>query len=756
MLTSEKNNNQSPAKRNKYLVAAINNKLAFFNEYQQYDSTIYYAKIGLGLDSLEPKRMAYLKANLAEALFYKNSSKAALPLINESLKLLSAENYQDPDIQDRIREVLRVKALLLAGQHEFAKSNECLFTAYQIMQQRFRNRYTGKVLIALSNNFLALNKTDSAIFYAHKALSTVVKIDSVNIFSLPAIKDLYPENTIEESADALADAFVKKYGETSDIQFAIASIDCYNISFAVENKLLNYYQYDDSKLAVLEESRNRSEKAIGLCYKLLQKTKDKKWAQKAYEFAEGNKSTVLLQSLKKNIAANNLLQNDSLYQKLQSLQLQAAYTETSIAQKKLTNDSSLKNEQQKADKINNDIIRTSSLLLKNNPVYKEVLQKNDSLNLSLVQQKILKDDSTAILEFFTGTNAMYAFVFSKNNAVQVMEYDSSLLPVINTYIQFFIREDAIASNPKAFENEAFMLYQKLGLQNIISIYNHLIILPDGIFSFIPFESLLYKESSSLSLKSLPYFINKCNISYGFSASTLLKQTEQKINDGTEMLAMAPLFTNNKKGLAPLPGTAAELKSVQTEMSNGNYFISDKATINTFRKYCKDAAYIHLATHAFANTSGAEPEIEFADSALTLNEIYARPLHANLAVLSACNTGIGTLQKGEGFISLARGFYYAGVPHIITSLWQVNDASTNGLFKNFYAAMQNDGYENAFHKSKIKYLESNQSPEKYSPYYWAGFIFIGNDDMPPASHSMIYIIAVMLFSFGAYFLWMRRK
>ena len=215
--------------------------------------------------------------------------------------------------------MLRVKALLLAGQHEFAKSNECLFTAYQIMQQRFRNRYTGKVLITLSNNFLALNKTDSAIFYAHKALSTVVKIDSVNIFSLPAIKDLYPENTIEESADALADAFVKKYGETNDIQFANASIDCYNISFAVENKLLNYYQYDDSKLAVLEESRNRSENAIGLCYKLLQKTKNKQWAQKAFEFAEGNKSTVLLQSLKKNIAANNLLQNDSLYQKLQSL-----------------------------------------------------------------------------------------------------------------------------------------------------------------------------------------------------------------------------------------------------------------------------------------------------------------------------------------------------------------------------------------------------------------------------------------------------
>lgn len=739
------NTTKSLAVRNKSLCGAITNKILFFNSYGIFDSTLKYATEGLLLDSLPPERISYLSTNLAEALFFTGKKNEATNLINKSLALLYNEDTDDSTTQEYISSILTIKASLLAEQQDYIKSNQCLFESFTIKRENINDRYMGKTFTAISNNYLKLNNADSAIYYARLALSTVVKIDPSNIFSLPAVKDLYAENTIEESADALAAAYEKKYGEAKDIRFANAAINCYKISFTVENKLMNYYQYDDSKLLVLEESRGRSEKAINFCYQLLQQTKDNQWAHKAFEFAEGNKSMILLQSLKKNIAANGLLQTDSLYQKLQALNIQAAYAEKNIAEKLRNNDSSFIADQQKADKINNDILQTSSLLLKNNPAYKDVLLQTDSLNTGMLQQKILKDDSTALLEFFTGTNTLYAFVFSKNNPVQVMAYDSTMLVCINNYTLFFTNENVIASNPGAFQDSAFSLYQKLGLQNVAPVYKRLIIIPDGIFSFIPFESLLYQKATTASLKIAPYLITKCNISYGFSGSTLLKQTEQKNNDNNEMLAMAPLFINNSKGLAPLPRTAGELTDVKAQIKNGNYFLNSSADINAFRRYSKDAAYIHLATHAFANTGSTDPEIEFADSAISLNEIYAMQFHANLVVLSACNTGIGELKKGEGFMSLARGFYYAGAQNVINSLWQVNDAATGNIFAAFYKNIQNNTLSSSLQNAKLEYIQ-NSSNANASPYYWAGFVFIGNSDyqLPQQTNmSMWFAIAAII-------------
>ena len=744
------NNNTSisTAKGNTLIAVAIINKLKFFNEYGEYDSTILYAGKALRLDSLQNKRIALLQAYLAEALFYTGNTGSAASMLQQTLQLLYKEDKTDDDIKNRLTAVLSVKAALLSRQKNYKASTACLQQA--LAENNFNSRYAGKVLQKIACNYTALGDADSAAWYAHLALRTVIKIDSTDIFSLPLTEDVYPENTIQESADALAEAFILKYNITDSIRYAAAAVKCYDISFTTENGLLNDYAYDVSKLVLLAESRRRSEKAIALCYRLLQKSNDTAWAQKAFEFAEGNKAVVLLQSLKQNMAANKLLQNDSAFQKLQSLKLQSAFAAKSIAENNQRDTSGNRLLIQKLNSLQNNILLSQSLLIKNNPAYKTILQIKDSVNMPLIKEKIIKDDTAALLEFFSGDSTQYAFIVSKNKPVQVIKYSSGLDTPINNYLQFFAKEDSIAANPKAYQAAAFRLFSILGLAATASQYHRLIIIPDGNFSFIPFESLLYKQTSSSSLKHLPYLIEQCNISYGFSASTLLKQTEQKENSSHSMLAMAPMFLQNKKGLAPLPGTADELAVVKSEMPEGNYLINNTATLDAFRQYCGNAAYIHLATHAFANTTGAEPQIEFADSTLYLNELYAMPLHANLAVLSACETGIGKLEKSEGAMSMARGFYYAGVPHIITSLWQVNDASVNGLFKTFYAAARNENYADAFHQSKIKYLQAEQSSEKYSPYYWAGLIFIGNDDEADAGNSLQWwflLPAVVLFVYA---------
>ncbi len=710
----------------------INNRLVFFNEYHLYDSTIKYASIGLQLDSLQPQRIAYLKSNLAEALYYSGKKQEAIPLLDVSLDLLYKEDTTNKDIRNRISSVLNVKAALLREEKQYAKSNEYLMQSFAMINYDFFNRYTGKTLLALAGNFLDMGQTDSTLQYAHEALRTVTKVDSGNIFSLPLLSKRYAENTIEACADTLASAFIMKYTETGLLQYANAVLRCFDLAFAVENKLLVNYTYDDSKIALLDESRKRSERAIAFCYSLFQNSNDKLWAQKAFEYSEGNKAIVLLQSLKKNIAANSLLQRDSVYKRLQNLQLKTSFLEKNIVLAELERDASsiqLKKEKEKTD---NELLQASSLLLKDNPAYKSLLQSSDTINIQAIVHQVLKKNDEALLEFFSGATGIYTFIFSNDGNMLFSKYDSSVLHSVHSYLSFFAKEDSIATNPKAFQHEAFSLFNQLDLAQITSAYHKLIIIPDGIFSALPFESLLYKQSNSVLLKSLPYFIKICNISYAFSAATLLKQREQSTNTSHTMLAMAPVFSNSK--FAALPGTIDELAAIKKQMPDGHYFLNNDASLSNFRSYCNTVSFIHLATHAFANSTAAVPEIEFTDSSITLHEIYATPMQANLAVLSACNTGIGRLQTGEGFISLARGFYYAGVPHVITSLWQVNDAATHHLFETFYASIKKYSLENAFYQSKIKWLNSNQSDDKYSPYYWAGFIFIGDDTSVPSDLS----------------------
>jgi len=94
--------------------------------------------------------------------------------------------------------------------------------------------------------------------------------------------------------------------------------------------------------------------------------------------------------------------------------------------------------------------------------------------------------------------------------------------------------------------------------------------------------------------------------------------------------------------------------------------------------------------------------------LYLTEIYGLHLNANLLVLSACETGIGKLEKGEGMISLARAFNYAGVPAIVTTLWKIDDESTSKIMEYFYENLNNSLSKNeALHQAKLTYLRRNE-------------------------------------------------
>ena len=119
------------------------------------------------------------------------------------------------------------------------------------------------------------------------------------------------------------------------------------------------------------------------------------------------------------------------------------------------------------------------------------------------------------------------------------------------------------------------------------------------------------------------------------------------------------------------------------------------------------------------------EIDGEDGDLHSWELYNMHLNARLAVLSACNTGFGKLNRGEGVMSLGRAFAYAGCPSVILSLWPAQDAVTADIMSDFYTNLVNSvPIDQSLRKAKLNYLENSNDIFSH-PFYWAGFVAQGD-------------------------------
>jgi CHAT domain-containing protein len=179
----------------------------------------------------------------------------------------------------------------------------------------------------------------------------------------------------------------------------------------------------------------------------------------------------------------------------------------------------------------------------------------------------------------------------------------------------------------------------------------------------------------------------------------------------------------------------------SEMMNGEAYCHRRATEETFKEKAPRAGILHIATHAVINdVNPLFSKLIFSldpasgeDGFLNTYELYNMKLNARLVVLSACNTGYGKLVRGEGIMSLARGFMYAGCPSIIMSLWPVDDKSTSILMQNFYEGLKKgQNKDEALRRAKLDFLK-NADEVKANPFYWSGMIFVGGMDPLPAGH-----------------------
>jgi len=375
------------------------------------------------------------------------------------------------------------------------------------------------------------------------------------------------------------------------------------------------------------------------------------------------------------------------------------------------------------------------------PRYYDLKYNEKEITVSKIQKYLLEEEQL-LISYQQTSHFIYSLVLGQN------DYSFSRSPIDDEFtskIEVFRKE---ISKPSLKDSEILKAYSegiyKVLLKESLSEFNQtkLIVIPSGIINYIPFESLLDEKGN--------YLIENRSVSYNSSINSFLDLTKRKnyVNNNG-VLAFAPNFEKKSPktfGLQGLPYNKSEVKSIG-QFYDINLFVDDNATLRNFLDNADRYDIVHLATHASANDEYPDYsylaffEVDTIQSKLYIKDLYNIKINAELVCLSACQTGIGKLRKGEGMISLSRGFYYAGAKSLLRSIWKVNDKSTSRLMNFFYEELENgSSKDEALRQAKLKYLDTTEDALLKQPYYWAGFTISGDISSISQTNIWPYLLA----------------
>jgi CHAT domain-containing protein len=323
---------------------------------------------------------------------------------------------------------------------------------------------------------------------------------------------------------------------------------------------------------------------------------------------------------------------------------------------------------------------------------------------------------------------VYSIEAEKNKIVQVrkIEHAEKVLEGVKSFADMYFQSGPanMMNNPQQYYKDAFAVYQSLGIDDAINRNKNCMVIPDGMLGYLPFDALITDPHYNASTGQWPFLIKKTNLYFNYSLQTKLQQ--QKISHHSK--SFAGFFISFDSNRASIPAVKKEYNEIHAVM-HGNYYKEAEATLAAFNKQLANANTLHISTHSFLQGKENMPVLQMADDKFFLFELYGKSFHPQLVVLSACRTGHGMLAKGEGIISLARGFTATGAAGIVAGLWNMNDETTATLMGSFYKLLSSgQSPATALHNAKLQWLQ-NKNTQQFQklPYYWAGMVYSGDNN-----------------------------
>ncbi|MFZ4544929.1 MAG: CHAT domain-containing protein [Saprospiraceae bacterium] len=615
-------------------------------------------------------------------------------------------------------------ALQCSETQQYANANFNFQKALLLAKQNFRKQKIAEIYTKRAELFLKQEKFESCIADADSAFNSIATNGNVvykrDFASLLAIKSkaiLFQARKLGDKRKILNEVYVL-------LGRCINQLD----SLAIEN--------DADKQSLYALQHDAFSNAIFTAKSLFEATKDQQYVRQAFIWSDHSRSVALRNATQLKKIVNFAGVPDSV------LQIEKSQAALIANLENLVRLSSSDNEiNQIALNLQKQRMKQRTFLdhiaLKY-PEYYRLQHQIEKVNPDIIQQEL--KSGCSLLEYFVAEDSLYIFLLNKNEAIKLVSSPISsakLQPLIQKTLNFSKGND---NDKLAYQKNAEALFDYL-LQPVSQWLNpELIIVPDAELCNLPFEVLLSEKSSDhRGLHQLPFLIQKYILSYQYAA--VLAQNPSKTSQRSGSGIYSPNFEDDS-----LFYQQAQLDFLKKNLPNPVIYAGKEATKGNFTRQSGKYQLLHLSSHGYANDSiGELSYIRFNEKErLYASELYALQLHADLVVLSACETATGEIRSGESAVGLTLGFLYAGAKSVLGSLWNVNQKSTNEFISAFYTKLKSGrSTAEALRESKLELI--SQNPAYAHPKYWAPFILVGSTIDYPSLEKPLWLQLVVGFS-----------
>lgn len=775
-------------KSNKYLIQSLRNNVRLYG-LSHYDNALLYEALGRGFleqDLFDSAHYYYDKASEFEDSFVAygdvtwmfvligksqiesevGNHLQAIQLLNKALIFLGegSNNQYLSTIYNQL-------GLAYLGNEEYDSAEFYMQEAISLLDSSEYNS------VKLSKHYWNLSKVYSASGSYNKALNSIQtglewnheSWKSVSYYDNPNIETSRQREQsillLQEKIGVLKSIFDKD----NEDEALRALLKTFNLIDQLINGERNSKTRLNDKFTFLAFSSQVYQEAVDYNYLAYQRFNDATYLRDAFRFSESTKSAVLHNNLKDREAKEWSGVSEDLLVFEANLNNRLSLKKSSLIEEQNSNkpDSLLLLEYEESIfKLENSVDSLNSFLKETYPSYYALKDESPLLSVADIQSNLSKDE--ALLEYFFSDSMAYVFVVKRDELIA--EELGSVSQIQEKVLKFraALTEPEIINNstPADFAEVGNELYEVLisPISTFIEGSERLIIVPSESLNYIPFDLLIEEvDSESVgSYKSLSYLLKSFEMYTTFSASLEFQRVPHSIDATSKLIGFAPAYPeqlNNddyrgldvdqfRSALVPLEWNAKEVEEIASIIES-NQYLNERATESAFKGNLNQSEIIHLAMHALVDDENplnsrlifSNNEEDNEDGMLHTFELLNLRCEADLVVLSACNTGYGELVKGEGIISLARGFSYAGTPSVVMSHWQVDDQATSQLMVDFYRFLQ-EGHTKgeALRLAKLNYL-ARDNPNKSHPFYWGAFVVIGDND--PVFENMNLLIIVLV-------------
>ena len=677
---------------------------------------------------------AYLKLNNQDSVFY---------YLGEAKKIQNYTSYRVYLTEEIFQDYYNLKGDVFSA---LKASEKAVLLAKKNFNYSKNHPVIGRCYNNLAKQYIQLKDYKNAIKNSQNALNnvTALPVDS-NMFYNPPINELittdFNFDIFKNKTIALFNLYINSHREQN---FLFASKNTSHLATQLIQKARQDIITSGSKQQLATEALPIYESAIQVALELHKVTGEEKYLEQAFQFAESNKAILLLESINEEVAKNYGGIPDSLLEKERDLRVEIAFYE------RIINENKQKGETEKIINWESELFdfrqaynNLVDLLENEYPNYYQLKYDTRLVSVKEVQEKLL-DKESILLEYFVGEENIYIFQISQH-AFKVTELHKSdqFETELSAFLNMLNRPRGSISDFEEYihlANRIFKQYLAPAIDKLPEDIKRLIIIPDDQLNYLPFEALLVQAAErtnfTYSPSKLHYLLEEYVLNYNYSATLLANSIREQPAQQRKLkplLAMAPSFSSplangnrncSADELYSLSCSPYEVKIIG-KLGNGKVFLGTEATKECFEKEAPNYRILHLATHSCSDQEDPRfSKIYFKDDYLSNLDLFNLNLKAELAVLSSCNTGSGQLVRGDGVMSLSKGFIHAGIPSTLISLWSVDDCATSDIMIRFYKELKKGRpKDEALQQAKIKYLEQADKAHQH-PYYWAAFVQMG--------------------------------